>query len=97
MTGGPGVSQVMPAEIFESGCPEGLLPNLGINGFDRFTVIREHEPRVHSELPLDHLTGDPVERNTDAFTALGLVGMNPSDVALHIHLTPFKSLHIGLP
>jgi hypothetical protein len=35
-----------------------------------------------SELPLDYLTRDFVERNADAFAGFRLVGMNPSDVAL---------------
>jgi hypothetical protein len=50
-----------------------------------------------SELPLDDLIGDPIERNADAFAAFRLIGMNPSDVARHIDLAPLEPLHIALP
>jgi hypothetical protein len=43
----------MPAEVLDAGCPQSLLPGLGVDGFDWLAVVREYEPRMLSKLPLD--------------------------------------------
>jgi hypothetical protein len=91
------MSKVMPSEIFDPGQAQSLFPGLGVDGFDGLAVVREHEPWMLSELPLDYLTPDFVKWNADTSSAFRLVGMNPRDVALHIHLAPLEPLHVGLP
>ena len=94
---GPGVPQIVPAEVLDSGALQRLVPSLRADLPYRLAFAGEDTYKMVALLPLKHFHRSFVERDGDGPPGLGLVGMHPGLLPFHIDLIPAKARYVGSP
>lgn len=74
---GPGVAQVVPAEVLDPGPYQGPAPAAGIDPLDGLPSIGEDTLRVLAALPLQDLDGQVVQRHMQVVAVLRILSGDP--------------------
>ncbi|KVE33716.1 hypothetical protein WS68_11110 [Burkholderia sp. TSV86] len=86
----------MESKVFDPG-PRTCAPPLHpVPALNRFAAAREHARWMLAELTPDDCNRLVVQRHTDRFSRLCLIGVNPCAAIHQINLRPFQPEHVGL-
>ena len=90
------MAQIVPTEVLDASSVEGRFARLGRGALNGFPVVVENELSIPPFPPSEDSQRIPVERYSDCFSGLELVGMNPCDCPCQVDLVPPEEADIAL-
>ena len=93
---GPGVAQVVPAEVLDLVPCQGTAPAAGVNPRDGLPSVGEDTLRMLVALALLDLDGKVVQRHVQVVAILRILSGDPCPAALQVDLRPAQAGHIAL-
>ena len=93
----PGVSEIVPAKVFDAGFLESLLPAPVVDPLDWLSLVTENVCVAIPQLSSHHVQRFLGKGNGDALPCLCLVRMDPGHLPRHVHLGPFEPQDVRHP
>ncbi len=90
------MSQVMPAEVFNSGPFQGTSPGLCVHLTHRLSLECKNPPIMLSLLFQEDFNGILIQGHPDCSSSLGLIWVDPAESPFQVDLAPFEFQDVPL-